>query len=490
MSYGRLPLMIIISGRVGIALAGIIAVRVSTSLLTPDQQGTLSQLNSISNLFCLLLVIPVMHFMNRGFLEWFDSGKLVQNTRKYFLFLLAVSSFAFVLSSFLQWKIGIVNGMGIWAVAGLISLFILFQNIYTYGITGFNLFGVRSKFVFFSNLVAWSSIVFSVILFNWFKSPFSWSLGQVIGFLVGCISVVMIWKNLHNQKPLLDHHTSSSIHFNLPSILLFSWPILISSGLGWVQLYSYRFILDKIQGISIVGLFSVGYSLAATAITIYQSIITQYLDPIFFNDLRNKEPEGKIKAWNNYAGFYLPGLVLTCAFIASAAPFLANVLLGKAFREVAIKITIWAAIIETMRASGWLLFQLGLAKIDNRITILPTIAGAILAPLGVYYLGSIDPIYGTIAGLIIAATVVFLISIWLSYRALPISWPFRKILQTLALSLPFMIGLPLIYFFFPKPGFVFSIVVLMISGLYALVIQVFLLKKKPSIGEEVNEGVS
>ena len=158
--------MIIISGRVGIALAGIIAVRVSTSLLTPDQQGTLSQLNSISNLFCLLLVIPVMHFMNRGFLEWFDSGKLVQNTRKYFLFLLAVSSFAFVLSSFLQWKIGIVNGMGIWAVAGLISLFILFQNIYTYGITGFNLFGVRSKFVFFSNLVAWSSIVFSVILFK------------------------------------------------------------------------------------------------------------------------------------------------------------------------------------------------------------------------------------------------------------------------------------------------------------------------------------
>lgn len=478
MAYGRAPLLFIIAGRIGVALAGIIAIRVSTDLLSPDQQGSLSQLSAIVNLFSLLLVIPVVHFMNRGFLEWFDAGKLKINTIKFFFFLVAISAFAFILSSVLQWKFSIIVGMGIFSVAFLISMFLLIQNISNYGINGFNLFGQRPRFVIFSNIVAWSSIVFSVILFNWYKSPFSWSLGQVIGFLIGCFSIILIWRNLHPKNALPVKASQHDIHFNLQAIFIFSWPILISSGLGWLQLQSYKFILDYIQGIKAVGLFSVAYGLAATPINIYQSIISQYLDPIFFDDLRQKTRESQIKAWNNYARLYLPGLIFIGILIAVAAPFMARILLGEAYRAVAIKITVWAAIIETLRASGGLLLHLGFAKVDNRMTIVPSIVGAILAPLGIFFFGRINPLYGTIAGLLLAGLVVFAITLRMSYKILPITWPFQKVLQTVGMSTPLLFGLPLAHFIFPQPGFLSSVLILSLSGIYSLLILSRLLSKK------------
>ncbi len=174
---------------------------------------------------------------------------------------------------------------------------------------------------------------------------------------------------------------------------------------------------------------------------------------------------------------YLPGLVLSGIFIAAGTPFLANVLLGKEFREVAIKITAWAAVIETMRATGSLMFHLGIAKADNRLTIIPVAAGAILAPTGVYFLGRINPLYGTIAGLLIASSVVLFIIIILSHKVLPITWPVKRMLYVILLGIPLAAGLLATHYFFPQMGFIYSLIVLLISGCYTAAILAMLLVK-------------
>ena len=86
MKYGRLPLIIIVLGRIGVAVAAIVTLRISTSILTPFELGSITELNSIISLFSLLFVAPLSHFINRGFLEWNDSGTLYKNLRK-FIFL-------------------------------------------------------------------------------------------------------------------------------------------------------------------------------------------------------------------------------------------------------------------------------------------------------------------------------------------------------------------------------------------------------------------
>jgi hypothetical protein len=142
------------------------------------------------------------------------------------------------------------------------------------------------------------------------------------------------------------------------------------------------------------------------------------------------------------------------------------------------KITAWAAIIETMRAIGSLMFHLGIAKTDNRMTIIPVAAGAILAPIGVYMLGKWDALYGTIAGLLIASTAVLIIIIYLSKKVLPITWPVKRVAKVVLTTLPLVIGLVTMNHFFPTPDFILSIMVLLVSGSYAALVLMYLLIKR------------
>jgi hypothetical protein len=478
MSYGRLPLFIIVIGRIGVAIAAIITVRISTSILTPFEMGSITELNSIVSLFSLLLVIPITHFMNRGFLEWNDSGKLSQNIRKYIIYLLFISAIAFFLSGTLQYFYRVVTGFSFFWVAILVGLITLLQPLYNLAVAGLNLFSERGKFVFFSNLVAWTTLLFSVVGYKWQKNIVSWSFGQVISFLLGLSAFYFLRKIIRKSKSAPNSQDSNTIHFTIQTIYKFSWPILVTSALWWMQSNSYRFILDRVQGTANVGLFVTAYALAAAPIAIYESIISQYLEPIFFSDLKNQNRTGQVKAWNNYARFYLPGLILTGLFVISATPFLARVLLGnELYREAAFKITVWAAVIETMRATGSLMFHLGIAKADNRMTIIPVAAGAILAPLGVFIFGKWDPLLGTIAGLMLASTVVLTIIIVLSSKVLPISWPIKRVIYVLFIAIPLISGLVLAQFLFPKPDFFNALLILIVSGSYTCLVLALLLKK-------------
>jgi hypothetical protein len=119
-----------------------------------------------------------------------------------------------------------------------------------------------------------------------------------------------------------------------------------------------------------------------------------------------------------------------------------------------------------------------MAKVDNRKNIYPSIAGALLAPLGVYVFGRMDPLYGTIAGLLFAGLIVLIINIIISFKVLPVKWPLKQIGKAVLLVSPVALLLPVIFYFFPRPGFVLSFSVLAISGLYVAGILTYSLSGK------------
>jgi len=477
---------VILLGRIGIALAGVVTVKVSTVLLQPDQLGSISQLNSLVNLFNMTLVIPVTHYITRGFLDWYDMRSLAKHTREYISYIFVVAFAAMVLSGILQWQVDIVKGFSISAVMLLVFVNLFAQPVNAFCTTGFNLFGERKKNVFITNLVAWSSLGISVLWFLSNRSNLSWSLGQVSGFLAGSISFFFIWKRIQKHDVVNIPQYEHRISFTRKAVFAFSWPILFTSGLWWVQTQSYRFILEKIQGLSTVGLFATAYALAAMPIMLYESIVTQYLEPTFFGELKNQGKDGQVKAWNKYAFLYLPGMAIVGAYIAFATPFLARIFLGEQYRDMAIKITGWAALIESMRSAGGMMFQLGMAKVDNRMAIIPAVAGAILAPVGVGFLGSIKPVEGTIAGLFIAGFVVLIVNVIFSFRVLPVTWPLRRILYGLLISSPVFAFLGACYYFNSTPSFLFSFCVLTISAIaVGGILAIVLLGKGEKTGSRV-----
>jgi hypothetical protein len=464
----------ILLGRIGTVLAQIILVRVSTELLTPSELGGVSQLGSLTFFFNILLIVPIGHYITRGFLEWLDSGILLRNLKVYFLYIVVVALIAAVLAGALQVKWDLVSGFNVVSVALLVGLFLLFSPVSALGITGLNLLNYRVKFALFANLPVWGGLAAAVFLFQQYNEVAFWCLGQFGALGIGCLTCGVLWRHLVSEEYSGTSSKETTVPFKLHSIFHFAWPVATTAVLWWGQSQSYKFVLDHIQDVAFVGFFTVGYSLASAPIAMYEGVFGQFYEPIFYNELKNQKEEGIASAWNNYARAYLPGLVVVGFYVGLGAPFLAQFLLGEAFRSVGIQVALGAAVIETIRAAGGLIYHLGVARLSTHITIYPVAVGAILAPVGVYFFGSIDPLYGTLGGLFLAGVAVMIVVLITSCRALPIIWPIRQILFAVLLSTPLALGLKMTYWMVPDPGVLFSFCVMGVGGVYVLLAIVWL----------------
>jgi len=172
---------------------------------------------------------------------------------------------------------------------------------------------------------------------------------------------------------------------------------------------------------------------------IFESLFNEFYSPTFYRAIKEQGTERIAVAWNAYASAYIPAAILFGAFLAGSGPFLVKLLLGERF-QVVTSILIWPALTETMRAISSSLFTMGIAKVDMRINLPPVAAGATTAPVLVYLLAPVNPLLGTGIALFTGAVVVLSIAIFMTYRALPVTWPVRRIVIALALGLPMVIG--------------------------------------------------
>jgi O-antigen/teichoic acid export membrane protein len=464
-------LVILIIGRIAIATASIVAVRVTTEYLTPSELGAISQLNSLANFYSVTLIIPFAHFMNRGLLEWFQINRLKKNSKIFLFYILFIFLIVLILTFILQYNYRIINGFSLNVTVLLVGLIFLTTAISSFGTTSLNILGFRTAFVLFTNFTVWGSLLFSLLFVTLNKNALNWTLGQICGLTMGCISLMFFFDKANNkfEKKI----NNEEVIFSVKSIFNFSWPILITAALWWIQSQSYKFIISSKQGIANVGYFAIGYSLGSMPIALYESIIGQYLEPKFLKSLLNQNEQGKGKAWDKYASVYLPGLILSTILTLVSIKYAAKILLNESYQEAAINIAIGAVLIECVRAAGSMMYHLGTAKMDNKITILPVSVGAILSPLFVYIFSNYSPIFGTLSGLFITNIIVFSIIIIFSKKALPINWPISKIITTLLYCIPIIILTLVMNNLYPNASWFYSFLFIIINLVYVLIVIYF-----------------
>ena len=468
-------------GRAVAAIIGIISLRVSTELLSPTQMGSVTLLSSVTYFFSAAFVTPVSQYVSRGFLEWRDAGRLVKILHGYLVYVVVITIITVCMAGGLQSQYQVVNGFSVGWVMTLVAIFMLSSPISALGTTGFNLRNERGKFVFFSILPALLGLVFATILFKLYSMPELWSLGQIIGFSIACCSWVVLMRALRAESLSALPGNNSILPFSARAVFAFGWPVVAMAVLWWLQSQSYKFVLDRVQGIEVVGFFVIGYALAATPLALYEAAYSQFYEPIFYSELKGQDVSGQAKAWNNYARAYLPGIIITGVFVAGGGPFLAQVLVSESYRVAATQVVVWAAVTESLRVVGGMTYQVGIAKADLRMMILPVFLGAVLAPLGVLILGSLNAVTGTALALLISGIAVQSVGIAMSRRWLPITWPFRRMLLGAALSVPLIVWFGLARWLLPQADMRSALVVLVVGGLYLLGVQAFLFRLRTRI---------
>ena len=368
----------------------------------------------------------------------------------------------------------IIQNIEMFWVVLLIMMNFLFQALSKIATDGFNILGHRIKFVILSNLIAWLSVALAYYLYKQHGTATSWVLGIFFSYVPVSFFVILLLKNTKDGKRYID--LSEIVRINYRPMLKFSVPIVFMAFFWWITSQGYKFI---VQDLSIIGFFAIGYALAAAPIALFESIFSQYYDPIFFKNLKLSNEKEQAKAWNKYAKLYLPAVIVMGIFIASNATYLTQLLVGEDFRESAGKVIVWGVLIEIFRSIIGVSYQVGVAKVDMKFILMPYLVGAIVSLVAVYYFDKIDDLsglsgisFGILMGVLASATIAYNKSI----KELPIKWPFAAIGKAVAISIP-MIVFSYVGINAENSSFLFAVINLTVSTVFLLFIQWYLFIK-------------
>ncbi len=220
-----------------------------------------------------------------------------------------------------------------------------------------------------------------------------------------------------------------------------------------------------------MGLFAVGYGIAASITAAFESVFDQYYFPIFYKEISTADLEGRRVSWNRFAAYLFPGTLLMAAFIIACAPYLVKLLVAQQFHE-AQRFILWGGLAELARVLARGFSMMAHAEMKTTWLIPAGTTGAIVA-LGA---GLTLAQWGPQTGIGIALTIAgFAMAVHLALRLhkeVAFNLPWRRIFISLALSTPLLVGLlmyvnPLIV----QPSYTQSVVVLVVAGSYLVVAQ-------------------
>jgi len=330
-----------------------------------------------------------------------------------------------------------------------------------------NLLGKYKIFVILSNLDLWGKMV-AVYLFTYFSSNSAETVLWAIVFWGGLFILI---SRRYLYRFLKKPQNNNPFNLNTAKdIFLFSWPLVLTSGLYWGQSEGYRFILHNTSGVNIVGKFVVAYSLGAALMIAVDAVFHQLYLPIFYKEISAETVEGHIAAWNKYAEKVTGVCIPVGVYIACAGPFLAHWLVHASYRDMGIYAA-FGAISQLFRIFSASFYYGIIAQKNTSLLILPGVLGATIALAGTFILSPKFPILGTGISLILSHLIVSVGCYFQLKRKLAVQMPWPRIGEAILLSLP----LGFILLVAHKLGWdvmtITNLLVLVLTGLGMLYIQ-------------------
>lgn len=394
-------MLLIAFGRVAQFILLFATLKVSTTLLPPEEMAKVYLVSSIVAFYAMMLLNPVGMFMNRRLYSWNAEGKVKHYYNYFWVYLIFVCVFSSV-SLLFSINVGLINPhTSITLVLLMVGGSLLIATVNQVVISGLNLLGCKGWFVSLTLASAATSLVIAVLLVIEisYKTE-NWIFGLLIGQL---IFAVVGWKVFFAKLSVRDAlEKPTKVHIG--TLFRFAWPISIAVGLGWAQNQSYRFMMESSLGLHSLGLFAAGYGISAGIISAFESIFTAYLQPIFYRRISNENPVEQAKAWNEYSETIIPSLLLVGFFILATTTELTSVMLGPEYSPSS-KFIIWGVFAEIARVATGIYGMIAHARMKTKLLLGPSFVGAILSIALIFWLMPIYGSNGVGAGLMLSSTI-------------------------------------------------------------------------------------
>lgn len=474
MSKNKRDFAIIMIGRILQLAFALLSVRLTTTLLGPEQVGRMNLILGITSWFGLLLISPVGNYVFRQALEWNDEGKLLGSVGRYALFLIGVAVIELLSLFIIHLTIGIGTPIQLPWLLWLVIATLIFGALNTTFITLINTLGFRGWFVLFSNLNSWLGLGVAVALALLFRTQAEyWMTGLLIGQTIVMIGAGLLLYKVAGSSSNKPASSNTVVGFDVAAVFRFSWPLIIATAFYWLQNSGFRFILVGLTDEATVGLLATGMAIAMSPMVMFDTLFTEYYRPIFYRDIAHSSNLQRAEAWNRYANSYFPAIILIAVYVAFGSPFLAKLLVGPAFQHVS-WLAFGGAVVQASLMIYATYMSLVYASLDTKTAIWPNIIGAIVAVIGLLVFVPGQPLLGAAIALSIGIILTTFLLARKLKRNFALRVPWRRITQAGLAALPLAIGLEVFHRALSSPTLLQSIVGLGIGGLYLLVSQYML----------------
>jgi O-antigen/teichoic acid export membrane protein len=355
----------------------LVSIRILTSLLSPEEVGNYYLAMTILAFFNLILLNPPGTYFSRHLLEWQRTKNLLNAIFVFILWISIVALFSiifiYILFEFTNYSEKFNYILFILFIMSSIVVSTIHRNL----IYGSNTIGFRKEFVVFLIITLIIGLFLSSALVYYYQpSSLNWLFGIIISeFLVLYFAFkFFVNGNLLDIKKINDTITKD----RLKKILLFAFPIAITTFLMWGQSMSYRFIVDYKYSAEVLGYIAIGLGISSAVFSSLEAIAMQYFSPVFLKDILDASKEERSKAWNKMASFLIPIYVLALAFTIAMSKELIFVMVDSKFHDTYTYAMVGATL-EFFRVISNLLNNVSQSEHKTIYTILPYTLGFLVA---------------------------------------------------------------------------------------------------------------
>ncbi|WP_370264163.1 lipopolysaccharide biosynthesis protein [Limnobacter sp.] len=462
-------------GRLVAALATLVAIRVATTLLEPNEYGLFTVLATFQ-MFCgLFLVNPVGQYINRHTHEWGDDGTLyarLARFRSYVLVVAAMGALTAGVWAEMRPPLSSSQPLGYMLVVFFMVVAATWNATY---VVLLNMFGLRASSVLWGTGTVVLGLMASSALVLVFGGGLSWFAGQAAGMALGAIGARRILFKSRPKpaimplKPLLE--AGALRHYVVP--------LAVATGFMWCLVSGYRLVIDWHWGLAALGTLAVGFTLSTQLWGLAESLGMQYLFPLYYRRIAKADKKEGAQAFSDLLNTLGPVYVVLAAAILPSAAALLKVFVSAQYANVVLFLQ-WGALFEFCRVAGNLLGSAAQVERRMNVLILPYLAGSAVLIVGLLALRQSNAQIEDAAALVATSGAVMLVVMgslmrWrLPYRFDPGRWGFAGMVLVCSVAIVYRLD-------FAVQNIQEALLHVAVVGVFSLLCLVALLWKNPAL---------
>ncbi len=461
-------LFVLILGRILQAILAIATMKFATYYLSPKEMGNYYVLSSIATLFGITLISPVGQFVNRKFHSWYDNKILLKRLLTYNYYVLAVSLATIPVIFIAKKYLGFVTDISLVEVIVLSASSVYLNTWFGTIVPAFNMLERRISFTWFTLANLAGSLGLSVAFVVLCDSRGSlWYFGQYVAFQAVITLVALVYL----VKMIKEKTTRESWKFKLEpgqfdKVLKFSLPLMVATFFMWLLNDSYRFIVERMLGLEILGNLAVGLSIAASIFALLESLFQQIFYPRFYRQITSDNLDIRLQACQELIDVAFPAFCFTAIFLACSAPFVLRLLTSTSFSNSAMFV-VFGCGISLARVLTNVVSTIAHSELDTKKLIMPYAIGGVFTVLLMTVLLQIYQKHVVIGVVLLSMNflVLFLMKHFM-FKIIKTKIPWKDLAQIVLISVPFAFEI----YYWENTNLLHSFIIMAIFGLYYLLV--------------------